>query len=118
MTDWLEWFLRCLLRAIRGADGTLSATLGKAAAWEAMTAVEMNRRQKKMLRRLVDGFDGRLTAGRWQRMTDGSRDTALRDINDLIAKGLLVRNPAGGRGTSYDLAAGRSVDPLTPPGRG
>lgn len=103
-TDWLEWFLGCLLRTVQGAEGTLSAVLTKAGFWKHWTGVPMNERQSKLLNRLLDGFEGKLTSSKWAAIAKCSQDTALRDINDLLARGVLVRSAASGRSTSYELA--------------
>lgn len=104
ITNWLVWFLECLGRAFDGAEVTLSAVLRKARFWEAAGQLFLNDRQRKMLERLLDGFEGKLTSSKWAKITKCSQDTASRDINDLIAKGVLVRGEAGGRSTSYALA--------------
>lgn len=104
VTDWLEWFLGCLLRAVQGAEGTLSAVLVKAGFWNRWTGVSMNERQIKLLNKLLDGFDGKLTSSKWATIAKCSQDTALRDISDLLARGVLVKSAASGRSTSYELA--------------
>jgi Fic family protein len=104
VTDWLEWFLGCLLRAVQGAEGTLSAVLAKAGFWNRWTGVSMNDRQIKLLNKLLDGFDGKLTSSKWATIAKCSQDTALRDISDLLARGVLVKSSASGRSTSYELA--------------
>ena len=101
---WMEWFLACLGRAIDGAQTTLAAVLSKARFWEPLRAVPLNERQRLMLNRLLDGFEGKLTTSKWARIAKCSSDTALRDILDLVERGILVRSPAGGRSTSYTLA--------------
>ncbi len=104
VTPWIEWFLGCLGRAIESAEGALSATLHKARVWEKLHAAPLNQRQKMMLNRLLDGFEGNLTTAKWAKLAKCSHDTALRDIQDLIAQGILVQRPSGGRSTSYALA--------------
>ncbi|MGH9314523.1 MAG: Fic family protein, partial [Vicinamibacterales bacterium] len=104
VTSWMEWFLACLGRAIDGAQTTLSTVLQKARVWEALRAVPLNERQRLMLNRLLDGFEGKLTTSKWAKIAKCSSDTALRDILDLVERGILVRNPEGGRSTSYALA--------------
>lgn len=104
VTPWLQWFLACLGRAIDGAQVTLAAVLSKARFWEVYRAVPINDRQRLMLNRLLDGFEGRLTTSKWASIADCSSDTALRDIVDLVERGILVRGPEGGRSTSYVLA--------------
>jgi Fic family protein len=103
VTDWLEWFLGCLLRAVQGAESTLSAVLAKAGFWNRWAGVSMNERQIKLLNKLLDGFDGKLTSSKWAAIAECSQDTALRDISDLLAKGVLVKSAASGRSTSYEL---------------
>ena len=103
ITDWLVWFLECLSRAIATSEEKLSAVLSKARFWQTRQIVQLNARQRDMVNRLFDGFEGNLTTARWGRMTGCSHDTALRDITDLIDKGILTRNPGAGRRTSYRL---------------
>ncbi len=108
VTNWMVWFLDCLGRAIESAHDTVSATIERVRFWEEIRDVEINNRQRKILRRLVNGFDGKMTTMRWARITRCSQDTALRDITDLIGKGVLERGSAGGRSTSYALVNGKS----------
>jgi Fic family protein len=104
VTVWLEWFLSCLDRAIEGAENTLSGVLRKARFWEAIKGQPLNDRQHKVINRLLEGFEGKLTSSKWATLTKTSPDTALRDITDLVKRGILVRDPGGGRSTSYSLA--------------
>lgn len=104
VTGWLEWFLACLGRAFDGAEATLSNVLAKARFWDAHAGAAFNERQRKMLNLLLEGFDGKLTNAKWATLAKTSPDTALRDLNDLVARGVLVKDPAGGRSTSYSLA--------------
>jgi Fic family protein len=104
ITPWMGWFLACLGRAIDGAQTTLAAVLSKARFWEALKTVSLNERQRKVLNRLLDGFDGNLTTSKWAKLTNTSQDTAHRDIVQLVEHGILVRNPGSGRSTSYSLA--------------
>jgi len=104
VTPWMSWFLACLGRAIDGAQTTLAAVLAKARFWQAFRAEPINERQRLMLNRLLGGFEGALTTSKWATIAKCSSDTALRDILDLVERGLLVRNPGGGRSTSYALA--------------
>ena len=104
VTAWMEWFLGCLGRAIDGAETTLAAVLRKARFWQKHREVAINDRQRVMLNRLLDGFEGRLTTSKWAVITKCSSDTALRDILDLVKRGILVRNLGAGRSTSYSLA--------------
>lgn len=104
ITSWMEWFLGCLGRAIDGSRTTLAAVLAKARFWDALAGVAINDRQRRVLNRLLDGFEGTLTTSKYAKLTKCSQDTALRDILPLVERGLLVRNPKGGRSTSYALA--------------
>ena len=103
-TEWLEWFLGALLRAMHQAQQTLDAVLVKSSFWERRSSVPLNERQLKLLNRLLDGFDGKLTSSKWAAIAKCSPDTALRDINELVAQGVLRKTEAGGRSTSYVLA--------------
>lgn len=103
VTSWMEWFLGCLGRAIDGAQTTLAAVLAKARFWESIAAMAINDRQRLVLNRILDGFDGKLTSSKYARLVKCSPDTALRDILFLVERGVLVRNPGGGRSTSYAI---------------
>jgi Fic family protein len=103
VTRWLDWFLGCLLRAIEAADTTLAAVLAKARFWQRWSGTPMNERQIKLLDRLLDGFEGKLTSSKWAAIAKCSSDTALRDITDLLARGALRKSDSGGRSTSYEL---------------
>ena len=103
ITAWLEWFLACLGRAFDGADKVLASVIMKARFWESVADKPLSERQRKVINRLLDGFDGKLTSSKWAKLTKISPDTALRDINDLVVRGILVRDEAGGRSTSYRL---------------
>jgi Fic family protein len=104
VTAWLRWFLACLDRAFAGADVTLASVLAKARFWETYADEKFNDRQRKVLNRVLDGFEGKLTNAKWAALTKASSDTALRDIDDLVKRGILVRDEGGGRSTSYSLA--------------
>jgi Fic family protein len=104
VTEWLLWFLACLQHAIAQADQTLSAVLAKAKFWERFASAPMNGRQIKVLNRLLDGFEGKLTTSKWAKLAKCSQDTAYRDILTLIELGALVKAEGGGRSTSYELA--------------
>lgn len=104
ITDWLEWFLGCLGRAIDGTDASLSMVLQKARFWEKYSGESFNERQRKIINRLLDGFEGKLTSSKWATLGKCSQDTASRDIDDLVERGILMKNPGGGRSTSYSLA--------------
>lgn len=101
ITQWMEWFLGCLLRSIRLSRETLDHVLTKAKYWSRFATEPLNQRQIKVLNRLFDGFEGKLTSSKWAKIAKCSHDTATRDINDLIQRGGLRKNPAGGRSTSY-----------------
>jgi Fic family protein len=105
VTAWLEWFLGCLGRAIDGAQAILGAVLAKARFWESVRGVSLNERQTLILNRLLDGFEGKLTTSKYAKLAKCSQDTALRDIEPLVERGILIRNPEGGRSTSYELAS-------------
>ena len=100
----MEWFLGCLDRAIEGAQKILSGVLAKARFWERVQGVPLNERQRLVLNRLLDGFEGKLTTSKYATLAKCSQDTALRDLLPLVERGILVRNPEGGRSTSYSLA--------------
>jgi len=105
VTDWLEWFLACLSRALEGAQETLGSILHKAEIWERLRPAAINSRQKQMLNRILDReFKGKLTTSKWATLTRCSQDTAHRDISELMELGILAKNPGGGRSTSYSLA--------------
>jgi Fic family protein len=109
VTAWLMWFLGCLLRAIQGANEALSQTLSKARFWQRWAGLPFNERQIKLLNRLLDGFDGKLTSSKWAAIAKCSQDTALRDINDLLARGALQKTAASGRSTSYELVGPKGL---------
>lgn len=103
VTEWLAWFLDSVHRAVDQARHTLDAVLLKARFWQHWAATPLNERQVKLLNRLLDGFEGKLTSSKWAAIGKCSPDTALRDISDLLARGVLRKNAAGGRSTSYAL---------------
>jgi len=103
ITRWQTWFLECLMRAIEDAHGTLSAVLTKARFWERFAKAPLNDRQITVLNLLLDGFEGKLTSSKWATLTKSSQDTAYRDIMDLVERGALNKNSAGGRSTSYSI---------------
>lgn len=105
VTDWLVWFLACLDRAFTGADTILASVIAKAKFWEKHAANALNTRQRMMLTRLLDGFEGKLTSSKWASMAKCSQDTASRDIDDLVKQNILVKDEAGGRSTSYSLVS-------------
>lgn len=103
ITPWLLWFIGCLDRAFDGAETILASVMRKARFWESMAGQALNARQRKVINCLLDGFEGKLTNAKWAAMTKASPDTALRDINDLIQRGILERDSAGGRSTNYSI---------------
>ena len=103
VTPWMTWFLACLDRAVEGAEATLASVLQKARFWEAHAGESFNDRQRKVVNRLLDGFEGKLTSSKWARLAKCSQDTANRDINDLVKRGILAKDSSGGRSTSYSL---------------
>lgn len=104
VTRWMEWFLACLGCAIDGAQTVLSGVLAKAKFWEHIRGVAINERQRLVLNKLFDEFEGKLTTTKYAKLTKSSQDTALRDIAYLVEKGVLVRSSEGGRSTSYSIA--------------
>ncbi len=105
ITLWMQWFLGCLGQAIEGAQKELTSVLFKARFWQTVALGPVNERQRLVLNRLLDGFDGKLTSSKWAALAKCSQDTALRDIIDLVERGILKKDEAGGRSTSYSLAA-------------
>jgi Fic family protein len=103
ITPWLKWFLECLGRALTRAEGTLASVLRKAHVWQWIGTAPVNERQRKVLNRLLDGFEGKLTTSKYAALTACSNDTALRDIQALVAQGVLAQNERGGRSASYRL---------------
>lgn len=103
ITPWLEWFFGCLDRAFDGTEKTLATVLRKARFWEAHAHTSFNDRQRLMLNKLLDGFEGKLASSKWAKIAKCSQDTALRDILDLVDHGILAKDPGGGRSTSYTL---------------
>lgn len=104
VTLWMEWFVGCLGCAVDGAQTALGGVLAKARFWEQLTEVAINERQRAVLNRVLDGFEGKLTTSKYAKLAKCSQDTALRDILALVEQGALVRSPEGGRSTSYELA--------------
>lgn len=103
ITAWLLWFLDCLSRAFDRAESTLAAVLTKAHFWQTHAALSFNPRQRAVITRLLDGFEGKLTSSKWATLARCSQDTALRDIDGLVRAGVLAKDAAGGRSTSYSL---------------
>jgi len=103
ITDWLAWFLGCFARAVDGASAVTASVLRKGDFWQRHAGVSFNERQKDVLNRYLDGFEGKLTAKKWALLTKVSVPTAQRDINDLLEHAVLRRNPGGSKNTSYEL---------------
>ncbi len=104
ITAWLVWFLHSLREAIVSTENTLQTVVNKTQFWEQNAHVEMNARQRKIVNMLLDGFDSNMNTSRWSRICSCSRDTALKDATDLVAKGILRKGESGGRSTRYELA--------------
>jgi Fic family protein len=103
ITAWIEWFLSCLKRSIAASEKMLAAVLIKTRFWKAHAEESFHERQRMMINRLLDGFEGKLTSSKWAKLTKCSHDTALRDISELLARQILAKDEAGGRSTSYEL---------------
>ncbi len=103
ITDWILWFLECLKNSFESTSELLSKILIKAEFWKINSKTILNKRQQKMLNKLLDGFDGKLTTSKWGKICKCSQDTALRDIQDLIKKDILQKEKSGGRSTNYEL---------------
>jgi Fic family protein len=103
ITGWLEWFLDCLDRAFDGAETIIGNVLHKAQFWERHAGSALNERQRLILNRLLDGFEGKLTSSKWAKIAKVSQASANRDIEDLIERDILQKDAAGGRSTSYSL---------------
>ncbi|MBV1688574.1 Fic family protein [Novosphingobium sp. G106] len=103
ITEWLRWFLECLDRAFTRAEELLGSVMKKALFWERVADTSINERQRKVLNRMLNGIEGKLTSSKYAKFAKTSQDTAGRDIIDLVKKGLLTRDEAGGRSTSYSL---------------
>ena len=104
ITEWILWYLNCLNRALLNTENSLKRVLLKADFWEKHKETPLNARQRLMLNKLLDGFEGKLTSTKWAKITKSSSDTALRDIKDLIEKEILRQDKSGGRSTNYELA--------------
>lgn len=103
ITEWIKWFLNCLINSLKSSDSVLVKVLFKADFWTKHSKIIINERQKKLLNKLLDGIDGKLTSSKWAKIAKCSKDTAIRDINDLIDKDILQKESAGGRSTNYEL---------------
>jgi Fic family protein len=109
ITSWLVWFLGCLGRAIAAADQTLATVLNKARLWQQINRRPVNDRQRLVINRMLDGFKGYLSTSKYAKLAKCSTDTALRDMRELLARGILIHNAGGGRSTSYRLAEPNQV---------
>ncbi len=103
ITEWMKWFLQCLINALRSTDSILKQVLFKADFWNRHSKTIINERQSLLINKILDGFDGKLTSSKWAKIVKCSKDTAIRDINDLINKNILQKEAAGGRSTNYEL---------------
>lgn len=112
VTNWLRWFLSCLDRAVEAAEETLSAVLYKAQLWESVHASPTNERQRLIINRMTDGFIGHMTSSKYAKIAKCSPDTALRDIQTLLDRNILIRNPGSGRSTSYRLPEQSELEPV------
>jgi Fic family protein len=104
ITDWLHWFLNCLKNALLATEITLQKVLRKSKFWKIHENTELNPRQRLVVNKLLDGLESKLKSSKWAKLAKCSPDTALRDIKELIAKGILRQEPSGGRSTHYELA--------------
>ena len=103
ITNWLEWFLNCLLHAIENSEKLLEKIIYKHYFWLKNSKININDRQRKILNMLMDDFEGVLNTTKWAKIGKCSQDTALRDIQDLIEKGILIKSEQGGRSTNYEM---------------
>ena len=103
ITEWLQWFLLCLDRALSTTENTLVDVLQKSRFWEFNSGILLNARQQMMTNKLLNGIEGKLTSSKWAKMAKCSQDTALRDIQDLISKEILIKDSTSGRSTSYQV---------------
>ena len=103
ITEWVKWFLSCLINALKSTEIILTKVLFKADFWNKHSKTNLNERQNKLINKLLDGFEGNLTSSKWAKISKCSKDTAIRDINDLIYKDIIQKETAGGRSTNYEL---------------
>jgi Fic family protein len=103
ISDWLYWFLHCLKNAMLATENTTQNILRKAEFWKLHEKTAINERQRKILNMLFENFDGKLQTSKWAKITKTSTDTALRDIKDLVEKGILQQSNEGGRSVNYEL---------------
>ena len=110
VTGWLDWFLDCLGRAIDSAEDQLATVLDKVRLWQHVNRRPVNERQRLILNRMLDGFKGHMNTSKYAKIAKCSPDTALRDIRELLDRGILIQNAGGGRSTSYRLAKIEELD--------
>jgi len=103
ITEWLDWFLHCLKNALKETENTMLKIVRKAEFWKLYEQTLINERQRLMLNKLLDGFEGKLQTSKWAKITKSSTDTALRDIKDLVEKGILITEKQSGRNANYEL---------------
>jgi Fic family protein len=113
ITPWVEWFLACLSRAFEGAEAELTDILAKAHFWDRHRTASLNDRQRLMVNKLLDGFEGKLTSSKWAKIANCSADSALRDIDGLINLGIVKKAAGGGRSTNYALVGVSATQPNT-----
>ena len=104
LTEWLQWFLETLIKALKATDTLLKRVLLKGEFWQKNSLISLSDRQKRMLNKILDGFDGHLTSDKWAKISKCSKDTAIRDLNDLLSKNILQKDEAGGRSTRYRMS--------------
>ena len=104
ITNWLEWFLQCLRNSLWATQTSTQRIFRKTEFWKIHESTVFNERQRLVLNKIFEGFDGKLKSSKWAKMAKCSPDTALRDIKDLIDKGILRQEGEGGRSTNYELA--------------
>lgn len=109
VTSWLDWFLDCLGRALANADETLANVIYKARLWDYVNRQPVNERQRRILNRMLDNFKGYMTTSKYAKLVKCSTDTALRDIQDFVSRGIFIQNPGSGRNTSYRLATSEEI---------
>ena len=110
ITEWLMWFLKCLERAIEGAEATLGVVLHKSKLWGHLNQKLVNERQRLIVNRMFEDFKGHMNTSKYAKIAKCSTDTALRDIKELLDMGALVRNPGSGRSTSYRLVGAEEIE--------
>ena len=103
ITNWMVWFLNCLINALVSTNSILTKVLFKAEFWQKHIDTAINDRQRKLLNKIMDGFEGKLTSSKWAKIAKCSKDSTVLDMNDLIEKGILQKEAAGGRSTNYEL---------------